>query len=84
MRVRVLYFGVLREKLGDQEILELTDSATVAGVLNVYRERVPGFAWDSIAVAVNQEYALAEVVLRDGDEVALLPPVSGGIDQAVK
>ncbi len=71
------------EKLGDQEFLELTDGAIVAGVLNVYRERVPGFAWDSIAVAVNQEYARAEVVLKDGDEVALLPPVSGGVDQAV-
>jgi molybdopterin converting factor subunit 1 len=80
MRVRVLYFGVLREKLGDQEFLELTDLATVASVLNVYRERVPGFAWDSIAVAVNQEYARAEVELQDGDEVALLPPVSGGIE----
>jgi molybdopterin converting factor subunit 1 len=81
MRVRVLYFGVLRERLGgDQELLELTDGATVTGVLNVYRERVPGFAWDSIAVAVNQEYARAEVVLQDGDEVALLPPVSGGIE----
>jgi molybdopterin converting factor subunit 1 len=79
MRVRVLYFGVLRERLGgDQEFLELTDLATVAGVLNVYRERVPGFAWDSIAVAVNQEYAQAESVLQDGDDVALLPPVSGG------
>jgi molybdopterin converting factor subunit 1 len=80
MRVRVLYFGVLREKLGDLEFLELTDLATVASVLNVYRERVPGFAWDSIAVAVNQEYARAEVELQDGDEVALLPPVSGGIE----
>jgi molybdopterin converting factor subunit 1 len=81
MRVRVLYFGVLRESLGeDQEFLELTDGATVAGVLNVYRERVPGFAWDSIAVAVNQEYARSEIVLQNGDEVALLPPVSGGIE----
>jgi molybdopterin converting factor subunit 1 len=81
MRVRVLYFGVLRERLGgEQEFLEMTDGATVTGVLNVYKERVPGFAWDSIAVAVNQEYARAEVVLRDGDEVALLPPVSGGIE----
>jgi molybdopterin converting factor small subunit len=34
--------------------------------------------WDSIAVAVNQEYAKAGDVLREGDVVALLPPVSGG------
>jgi MoaE-MoaD fusion protein len=81
MRVRVLYFGVLRERLqGGQESLEMAGGAIVADVLNVYRERVPEFAWDSIAVAVNQEYARADVVLKDGDEVALLPPVSGGIE----
>ena len=81
MRVRVLYFGVLREMLGGSEAsLELADGAIVADVLNVYRERVPTFAWDSIAVAVNQEYARAGDGLKDGDEVALLPPVSGGQD----
>jgi sulfur-carrier protein len=82
MRVRVLHFGVLRDKLeGGQEFLEIAEKAIVADVLNVYRERVPGFAWDAIAVAVNQEYAQAGDVLKDGDEVALLPPVSGGCGQ---
>ncbi len=79
MRIRVLHFGVLRDKLdGGQEFLDIAEKAIVADVLNVYRERVPGFAWDAIAVAVNQEYAQAGDVLKDGDEVALLPPVSGG------
>jgi molybdopterin converting factor small subunit len=41
---------------------------------------VMGFAWDSIAVAVNQEYARADCPLKDEDEVALLPPVSGGAE----
>jgi molybdopterin converting factor subunit 1 len=82
MRVHVLYFGVLRERLGGgQASLELLEGATVGEVLNVYRERLVGFAWDSIAVAVNQEYAKADVVLKDGDEVALLPPVSGGLER---
>jgi molybdopterin converting factor subunit 1 len=81
MRVRLLHFGVLRERLGGGESgLEMHDGATVAEVLNVYRERLPDFMWDSIAVAVNQEYAKADVVLKDGDEVALLPPVSGGLE----
>jgi molybdopterin converting factor subunit 1 len=79
MRVRLLYFGILRERLGGGESrLEMRDGATVAEVLNVYRERLPDFMWDSIAVAVNQEYTKADFVLKDGDEVALLPPVSGG------
>jgi molybdopterin converting factor small subunit len=78
MRVRVLHFGVLRERLGNGEFLEIADKAIVADLLNVYRERLHGYAWDSIAVAVNQEYARVDDVLKDGDEVALLPPVSGG------
>lgn len=80
MQVRVLYFGVLRERFGKGgESAEFVDGVTVADVLNVYRERGPAFAWDSIAVAVNREYARADTVLQDGDEVALLPPVSGGL-----
>ena len=35
--------------------------------------------WDSLAVAVNQQYATATAPLADGDEIALLPPVSGGV-----
>jgi molybdopterin converting factor small subunit len=83
MRVRMLYFGVLREMLGGGEaLLEVADGAIVADVLNVYRERIPAFAWDSIAVAVNREYARPGDGLKDGDEVALLPPVSGGREGA--
>ncbi len=41
----------------------------VAEVLSVYRERLADFSWESIAVAVNREYAKADVVLKDGDEV---------------
>ncbi len=81
MRVRVLYFGVLKEIFGrEDEVLELKEGSDVAGLLAVYREsgRAPGSLWESLAVAVNQEYARAENLLRDGDEVALLPPVSGG------
>jgi len=80
MQVRVLYFGVLRDALRAQsEPLEIAEKTTVGDVLNVYKERMPTFGWDAIAVAVNQEYAKTSDVLRDGDEVALLPPVSGGV-----
>lgn len=82
MRVRVLYFGVLKDVFGcGDEVMELAEGAAVADVVTASRRRGLGAAglWDSIAVAVNQEYARAEVVLQDGDEVALLPPVSGGM-----
>ncbi len=79
MRVRVLYFGVLKDGFGcEGEWVELADGASVADVVRVCRERFVAAPWESIAVAVNREYAQGSVLLKDGDEVALLPPVSGG------
>ena len=79
MRVRVIFFGVLKDAFGlESEELEVAEGATVADLLKGFRGRV-GFL-DSIAVAVNREYAKSSDVLREGDEVALLPPVSGGCE----
>lgn len=81
MQVRVLFFGVLRDRFGcGEEPLDVGEQATVADVLNVYKERLPGFMWGAIAVAVNQAYARSETRLTAGDEIALLPPVSGGCE----
>lgn len=80
MRVQVLYFGVLKDAFGlAGEGLELAEGACVADLLRAVRG--PEGFWDSIAVAVNQEYAKGSDVLKEGDEVALLPPVSGGVDR---
>ncbi|HEY1993432.1 MAG TPA: MoaD/ThiS family protein [Edaphobacter sp.] len=81
MRVCVLYFGVLKDMVGHgRSEMNLAEGTSVAELLEVHRSRAMGqeALWNSIAVAVNQEYARAEDVLKDGDEVALLPPVSGG------
>ena len=82
MRVRVLFFGVLKEILGgEDEVLELAHGACVGDLAALYEGRV-GSQKDLVqcmAIAVNREYAKAESPLRDGDEVALLPPVSGGL-----
>jgi molybdopterin converting factor subunit 1 len=84
MRVRVLYFGVLKDVAGGRRAdIELEEGASVGDLLARHRSSNPGSVWDSIAVAVNQEYARAEDVLKDGDEVALLPPVSGGLEGLV-
>jgi molybdopterin converting factor subunit 1 len=83
MRVRVLYFGVLKDAFGRVgEEMELAEGASVADLIAACRGRSAGAGgvWDSMAVAVNQEYARAADVLKDGDEVAFLPPVSGGVD----
>lgn len=84
MRVTVLYFGVLKDIFRvEREAVELPVGATVGGLLEAYRERAPeqGSLWGSLAIAVNLEYAGVEVRLKDGDEVAMMPPVSGGTMQ---
>ena len=78
-QVRVLAFGVLKDWLGPDTVpVALFDGATVADLLAKLGEDCPGLMLRGIAVSVNAEYATAGQLLRDGDEVGLLPPVSGG------
>ena len=80
MHVRLLAFGVLKDWLTTGSSIELPEGATVAALLDrLHSARVPKVTWASIAVSVNSEYAQPTRVLRDGDEVGLLPPVSGGV-----
>jgi len=81
MQVCVLYFGVLKDVCGtDRTSIELDEGSTVASLVDRVLSQTTGNPglWESIAVAVNQEYVRNTVILQDGDEVALLPPVSGG------
>jgi molybdopterin synthase catalytic subunit/molybdopterin converting factor small subunit len=83
MRVQVIPFGVLKDWLGSAAApVELPDGASVAELLERLRLRLPREApangFRGIAVSVNAEYAQAGDILHDGDEVGLLPPVSGG------
>jgi molybdopterin converting factor subunit 1 len=81
MRVRILFFGGLKDLAGkSSDLLELPDGALVRDVLAHYLAEVPRMkeSLASLAVAVNQEYSGAETRLKSDDEVALLPPVSGG------
>ncbi|MBI4913039.1 MAG: MoaD/ThiS family protein [Acidobacteria bacterium] len=74
--IRVLAFARYRELLGHSDLqLPLPDPPTLEALLSEPRLRpLPGEA----LLAVNQRYARRNQVLQDGDEVALLPPVSGG------
>lgn len=79
MHVRVLPFGVLKESLGpDAFALDLPGGATVADLLARLGVQAPSVEKLGIAVAVNAEYADRNQVLRENDEIGLLPPVSGG------
>ena len=82
MQVRVLYFGILKDVVGrSSSEMELPEGLSVAELVALHERERGGSVelWSSIAVAVNQQYAKPGDILRDGDEVALLPPVSGGL-----
>ena len=82
MRVDVRLFAILRERAGCERVsIELEPGATVADAIGALAEhaaltgildRLP------VTMAVNRDYASAETVLHSGDELALIPPVSGG------
>jgi MoaE-MoaD fusion protein len=81
MRVRVLFFGMLKDLAGKtSDTLNLPEGATVGDMLAHFESHLPQLkdALGSLAVAVNQQYAGSETALKSDDEVALLPPVSGG------
>jgi molybdopterin converting factor subunit 1 len=87
MEVRVLFFGVLKDVVGTRgDRVTLPERASVGDLVTHFEERLPELKrWrGSMAVSVNQEYAGLDVLLHAGDEVALLPPVSGGKREPVE
>lgn len=83
MQVQVLYFAVFRERLGTSEAtLELPDGATVADAITALASQHAPIAQlrGRFRVAVNQELVDDTHVLRERDELALIPPVAGGTD----
>jgi MoaE-MoaD fusion protein len=87
MRVKVLLFGQLKDIVGRQEeSLDLDSGAQLSAVMDHYSARYPRFhgLTKSIACSINQEYAQGSALLKEGDEVGLLPPVSGGKSKAAE
>ena len=81
VRVKVLFFGMLKDIAGSGgEELELAEGATLGSVFDCYAARFPALERlkNSILLARNHEFGAAQTQLADGDEIAFLPPVSGG------
>ncbi len=81
MQVKVLFFSVLREKVGARELyVDVPDQATGATLLDQLAVRFAALDpyRHTIRLAVNEEYVTEEVYLFEGAEVALITPVSGG------
>lgn len=81
MKVRLLFFAVLRDIAGtDQRELALADGTTAGDVWQSLRATYAKLAdyTQPPMIAINESYAAAGDVLRDGDELAFIPPVAGG------
>jgi molybdopterin converting factor subunit 1 len=81
MQVRVLFFGMLKDLAGvAQESVEVPEQARVGDAVEVCLKRIPQLQrlMSSVAVSLNHEYTGPDAKLKAGDEIGLLPPVSGG------
>jgi molybdopterin synthase catalytic subunit/molybdopterin converting factor small subunit len=80
MQVSVRCFAILRELAADRMRLELADGATLSDAWDALQDQFPAVTpyRSHVRGARNSEYADWEVALADGDEIAFLPPVSGG------
>ena len=81
MTINVRFFAILKDRAGTaQAQLDLPDGATVATAAEQLAIKFPLLrdALRRVAYAVNREYVTPQMQLHDGDELALIPPVSGG------
>jgi molybdopterin converting factor subunit 1 len=79
MTVRVLLFAYLRERYGVSELeIDVADGGSVADALDVLCERFETLAGERLRIAVNRVYVDNPYLLHENDELALIPPVSGG------
>ena len=81
MRIHVRLFALLKDRAGTDRIeLDLPEKSTIASAVEQVRHRFPALAdhLNHIAFALNLAYTQPNTPLQDGDELALIPPVSGG------
>jgi molybdopterin converting factor subunit 1 len=81
IRVNVLFFGQIKELLGRaQDSTEIAESSCIADLFQQVAARNPTLQKfrSSVVASRNQEFASWDTLLRAGDEIAFLPPVSGG------
>lgn len=79
MKVKVKTFGISRDILGGREVTLVVEGSSVGDLRKTLSTQFPALdKLNSLFIAVNQNYAGDEVTLSETDEIALIPPVSGG------
>ena len=80
MKIKILFFSLLRDLTGTDCLETSFDGNTVADLLKKLYQDIPKLSeWDAnLLIAVNSEYATRETAIKEGDEIAIMPPVQGG------
>lgn len=80
MKVNILAFGIAKDIVGARKgEMDFTEEASIAQVKDALTERFPKFeALRKFSIAVNEEYREDDYIIKEGDELAIIPPVSGG------
>ncbi|MGD9628669.1 MAG: MoaD/ThiS family protein [Pyrinomonadaceae bacterium] len=79
MGITVFFFGATADAVGSRELeLSIEDTATAQSIVDQLSQQHPTLAKHKLLIAVNEEYADADAILNDGDELALFTAVSGG------
>lgn len=80
MKIKILFFGIAKDIANESSIdLELNNNATVKAMIDVLIGKYARFSSiNDFSIAVNEEYVEKDVVLKENDVVAIIPPVSGG------
>ncbi|HUM47177.1 MAG TPA: MoaD/ThiS family protein [Chitinophagales bacterium] len=80
MKVKILAFGIAKEILGGSTVLlELNDSYDMEALKQVLEEKFPRLKQlSSFRIAINSHFASPREIITEQDEIAILPPVSGG------
>ncbi|OJJ20891.1 molybdopterin converting factor subunit 1 [marine bacterium AO1-C] len=80
MKLNIMLFGIARDIIGGSALtIEMEEKATVDSLMTHLQQTYPDFErLASLMIAVNSDYAKGDRVLQENDEIALIPPVSGG------
>lgn len=75
---KVMFFAHLRDAVGEESLSIECAGKTVAEVKSLINQKYPTLNLDTVMTAVNEEFAGNDEILKDGDVIAFIPPVSGG------
>lgn len=80
MKVKILAFGIAKDIVGARKgEMDFTEEASISQVKAALTDRFPDFeALRKFSIAVNEEYQEDDYIIKEGDELAIIPPVSGG------